>query len=116
MRTLIRFAGWSLIVTIFVLSVVPPSARPTTSVPHGMEHALIYLATGLAFGHGYAERARTAAVGLVAFSGVVELVQAFIPGRHARMSDFIIDAAASCLGVVVIWALAQARELVLKSK
>jgi VanZ family protein len=81
-----------------------------------MEHALIYLATGLAFGQGYAERAWTAAAGLVLFSGLVELVQTFVPGRHARVSDFVIDAAASCLGIALTWAVAQARESRLKAE
>jgi VanZ family protein len=28
-----------------------------------------------------------------------EVAQNWVPGRHARMSDFLVDAAALCLGV-----------------
>ncbi len=29
---------------------------------------------------------------LVLFAGAIELAQTFVPGRHARLSDFIVDA------------------------
>jgi hypothetical protein len=28
---------------------------------------------------------------------------AFVPGRHARLKDFVIDAGAAFLGVVIVW-------------
>ncbi len=37
---------------------------------------------------------------MVAFAGAVEIAQLFVPGRHARMSDFIVDALAVCVGVL----------------
>jgi VanZ family protein len=40
---------------------------------------------------------------MVAFSAAVELVQLFVPGRHARVSDFVIDAAAICFGLIMAW-------------
>ena len=33
------------------------------------------------------------------FSAVVELAQFYAPGRHPRLSDFVIDAIAACAGV-----------------
>ena len=52
-------AAVTLLLTIIVLSVVPPGNPPSTPVPHNFEHLAIFLMTGLAFGVGY-ERRRVA--------------------------------------------------------
>ena len=63
---------------------------------------MIYLATGLAFGLGYDRKRDLLAILLVIFSGSVEIIQLFIPGRHARLSDFTVDALAMCCGVMMV--------------
>jgi VanZ family protein len=40
-------------------------------------------------------------MGLLAFSGIVEIAQLWVPGRHARLSDFVIDGVAACIGVAI---------------
>lgn len=104
-----RTAAWSLATFIVILSVVPPSLRPETGVPHSLEHFAIYWATGVAFGFGYERRQRLLAVSLVAFSGAMELIQLFVPGRHARLSDFIVDALATCAGLLTVSAIERFR-------
>jgi VanZ family protein len=94
-------AAWVLTAAIVILSVVPPSLRPETSAPHSVEHLTIYAATGFAFGLGYNRRHYLVAILLVVFSGSIEIAQLFVPGRHARLSDFIIDAIAACMGLVM---------------
>jgi len=103
-------SAWLLALAIVVLSVVPPLYRPVTGASHGVEHLLIFLATGLAFGLGYPNGRDTAAVGLVIWAGAIELAQLFVPGRHARMRDFVIDVAAACIGVALSWVLGQMRK------
>ncbi|MGC2079363.1 MAG: VanZ family protein, partial [Xanthobacteraceae bacterium] len=39
---------------------------------------------------------------LVFFSGAVEFAQLFVPGRHARLSDFIVDAFATIVGAMTV--------------
>jgi VanZ family protein len=95
-----RIAAWSLAAAIVVLSVVPPASRPVTAAPHGFEHFLIYWAAGLAFGLGYHRKHGLLAILLLIFAGSVEIVQLFVPGRHARLSDFIVDAAAIWTGLI----------------
>ena len=68
-----------------------------------MEHFLVHILLGVAFGIGYAKRIWLQALGLVALIGAIELAQIFVPGRHARVSDFLIDAGAACLGIGLIW-------------
>ena len=72
-----------------------------TGASHNMEHLAIYLATGLAFAMGYRDRLPAVAGGLLLFCGLIEVVQLWVPGRHARLSDFLVDAAAAGLGVAV---------------
>jgi hypothetical protein len=69
-------------------------------VPHNFEHFLIYWATGLAFGLGSRRRLGLLAILLLIFAGCVEFAQLFVPGRHARLSDFLIDAVAMWFGLI----------------
>ena len=59
---------------------------------------------------GYSQRALKLAVALVGFAGFIEIVQIFVPGRHARLTDFIVDAAALPVGMAIA-SLAGARKL-----
>jgi VanZ family protein len=99
---LAKIASWTLTATIIILSVVPPSLRPETSLPHGIEHFLIYVVTGFAFGIAYELRYAPLAILLVLFAGSVEIAQLFVPGRHARLSDFVVDAVAMCVGALAV--------------
>ena len=99
MRGIFRVAAWFLLLAIVVLSVAPPDYRPVTPAPHGVEHLVIFFLTGLAFGLGYASRPFLQAIGLAVFSAGVELLQLYVPGRHARLSDFLVTAISVVLGV-----------------
>jgi VanZ family protein len=90
-----------LVAVIVVLSVIPATLRPKTGLPHGFEHFAIFWATGLAFALGYSLTPLLATL-LVIFSGTVEIMQLFIPSRHARLSDFIVDALASVIGLITV--------------
>jgi VanZ family protein len=94
-----RIAAWSLAAAIVILSLVPRALRPETSAPHGLEHFIIFAAAGFAFGLGYERRHDLLAILLVIFSSSIEIVQLFVPGRHARLSDFIIDSVAAFIGL-----------------
>ena len=87
-----RVAGWSLAGLITIISLVPPNFRPETPLPHNIEHFAIFAAAGAAFGFGYSDKRKLAMVSLLAFAAGIEVAQKMVPGRHARMSDFIVDA------------------------
>jgi VanZ family protein len=38
---------------------------------------------------------------MIVFAGALEVAQYWIPGRHARMSDFVINAIGAIIGVIV---------------
>jgi VanZ family protein len=104
---LARIVALGLATTIVVLSVVPPTLRPETGLPHGLEHFAIYWVTGVAFALGYEVKPGLLATLLVFFSGVVEIAQLFVPGRHARLSDLIVDALAITVGAMTVSLVAQ---------
>ena len=97
--TLIRSVAWCLAAAIIALSVVPPGLRPETGAPHHFEHFIIFAVTGLAFGLSYRRHSLVAPL-LVVFSGAVEVAQLLVPGRHARVGDFVVDALAACCGLL----------------
>jgi VanZ family protein len=95
-----RVTGWILAIAIVVLSVVPRELRPVTPAPHHVEHFMTYFVTGFAFGLGYLRNHFFVAFFLVIFCGFVEIMQLLVPGRHARLSDFVVDAFATCFGLL----------------
>ena len=98
-----RMLAWILIGAIVILSLAPPSRPPVTVAPHDLEHFAIFALCGYVFSLGYRSHHLLHAVALVAFAGLIEVLQFVAPGRHARMLDFVIDGIASCAGVLIGW-------------
>ena len=99
MTRLFRLFAWICIAAIGILSLVAPSLRPVTFLPHDLEHAAIFAIAGALSGLGYPDRPIHSSAALIVFAGAIEIAQLFVPGRHARLSDFLIDALAACAGV-----------------
>jgi VanZ family protein len=99
LQNISRAAAWLMLSTVVVLTLVPPSARPTTFVPHNIEHAGTFLAVGISFGMTYLGRERLLSIGAIVFCAAIELAQVYVPGRHARLGDFIVDTVAGAAGV-----------------
>jgi VanZ family protein len=106
-----KVVGWLLLAVIVFLSLSPASYRPVTKVGHNLEHLLIHIVLGIAFGIGYARQWWLVALGLVGLTAAVEFAQLFVPGRHARLKDLVIDAGAVCLGVAIVWGMDVAASL-----
>jgi VanZ family protein len=94
-----RALAWFLSIVIVALSLAPPSLRPVTAAPHKLEHFTIFLMWGLTFGVWNRAKRTYQMVAAVFFAGAIEIAQYWVPGRHARISDFVVDAAAACLGI-----------------
>jgi VanZ family protein len=115
MHRIFQVAAWLLALAIIVLSLGPLSTRPVTGAGNDLEHLLIFLATGVAFGLGYPRRFWSLCMALPIFAAAIEVAQIFAPGRHARLSDFLIDATASCLGVGLSYVLAKFKMATIRS-
>lgn len=98
-KTILRLTAWLLLLSIAALSLVPPWYRPVTGIPHALEHFAIFLAAGLAFGLGYSTPYLLQLIMLILFTAAVEIGQLLAPGRHARLTDFLIDALAVGVGL-----------------
>jgi hypothetical protein len=88
---LFRIVAWSLTIGIVILTVVPPSLRVVTGAPHDVEHAMVFLITGIAFGLGYKLRLSIICAAGVAFCAGLELIQLAVPGRHASTGQRFLD-------------------------
>jgi VanZ family protein len=98
MIILLRLFAWLLAGAVTFATVGPAAWRPHAAITHDGEHALAFVLLGLAFGVAY-PRQRWLAAGLsVVLIGILELLQLFVPGRHARLEDFVVDALTALAG------------------
>jgi len=100
-----RAIAWQLLAVAFCLTLAPRRVRPVTGVEHHLEHLLAFALLGLMFGLGHPEHRRSLAVIGVVVLGGLELWQLWVPGRHALVSDFAVNAAGLCCGLAAAAAL-----------
>ncbi len=117
MSFILKAIAWILAAAVTFATLGPPTYRPHASdLGQNGEHAFAFILVGLAFGLAYnRNRWMTAALSFVMI-GLLELVQGFMPGRHARLSDFVVDALAACAGVAFAAALDWAIRRVRRAK
>jgi hypothetical protein len=113
MIAMFRLSAWLLAAAVTFATLGPPQFRPHSNLGQDGEHTLAFVLVGLAFGLAYPRhRAVTAIIAVVAI-GLIEILQLWAPGRHARLEDFVVDATAACAGVVMAavggWLMRQAR-------
>jgi VanZ family protein len=113
MSIFVRFFAWLIAAAVTFATLGPPGLRPHSDLGQDGEHALAFILVGLAFGLAYRNRRWTVAAVAVVLIGVLELMQFWAPGRHARLEDFLVDAATACVGfalaAIADWAVARLR-------
>src|ERR1700676_5636005 len=101
MTNILRLFAWLLAAAVTFATLGPPRFRPHSYLGQDGEHALAFVLIGLAFGLAYSRhRLLTSAISVVLI-GVIEILQIWAPGRHARFEDFAVDALAACAGFAV---------------
>ncbi|MEK9282049.1 MULTISPECIES: VanZ family protein [unclassified Bradyrhizobium] len=98
MSFLLRSFAWLLAAAVTFATLGPPGLRPHSDLGQDGEHALAFILIGLAFGLAYSRRRLAIAAFSVVLIGLLELMQFWAPGRHARLEDFLVDALTACLG------------------
>jgi VanZ family protein len=101
MTIILRIFAWLLAAAVTFATLGPPRFRPHSDLGQDGEHAFAFVLIGLAFGLAYTRhRLLTTAIAVVMI-GVLEILQFWAPGRHARLEDFIVDALTACAGLAV---------------
>jgi VanZ family protein len=101
MTIILRVFAWQLAAAVAFATLGPPGYRPHSDFGQNGEHALAFVLIGLAFGLAYTQRRLLTAAIAVAGIGLLEILQLWAPGRHARLSDFIVDALAAWAGLAI---------------
>ena len=92
-----RFIAWVCIIGLAVASWTPGQDMVRTGFNTRLEHVAAYLITGITVLVAYPSKTpRSIAALLIAYAGVLELGQMYIPGRHPALLDWL----ASSGGVV----------------
>jgi VanZ family protein len=101
MTMILRLFAWLLAAAVTFATLGPPRFRPHSNLGQDGEHAFAFMLVGLAFGLAYPrQRLLTGAIAVVMI-GVIELLQLWAPGRHARLEDFVVDALTACVGMAI---------------
>jgi len=113
MTMILKVLAWLLAAAVAFATLGPPGYRPQSDLGQNGEHALAFVLIGLAFGLAYPRRRLPTAMIAIAMIGLIEILQSWAPGRHARWSDFIVDALATGAGIAVAagigWVMARSR-------
>jgi VanZ like family. len=113
MTIILRIVAWLLAAAVTFATLGPPRFRPHADLGQDGEHALAFILVGLAFGLAYPRHRLPATVMAVAGIGLLEILQLWAPGRHARLEDFVVDASTACVGFAIVagldWAIRRSR-------
>ena len=102
MTFILRLFAWLLAAAVTFATLGPARLRPHSDLGQDGEHALAFVLLGLAFGIAYTQNRLFTAVTAIVGIGLIEVLQIWMPGRHARLEDFIVDALAACAGLAVV--------------
>lgn len=102
MIILFRLTAYALAAAISYATLGPPSLRPHSHLGQIGEHAFAFALLGLALALGYPRHRVSAVILTAVFCGLLELLQRFAPGRHARLADFLVDALATLAGFAIV--------------
>jgi VanZ family protein len=97
--TMARAAAWLLVLSAVFLTLSPQKFRPHTGFNHDLEHFLAFALVGLAFGLGYPNHRMVLALPAIAIAALMEILQLWVPGRHAYFTDFVINGLGACVGL-----------------
>lgn len=91
-------------VIIAVLSLLPAQEMLHTGITKGVDHFIAYCGTGALMAMAFRARRRlvvAGGLGLVALSGLMELLQRLSPGRTPMLSDFLMSSGGALTGLAM---------------
>jgi VanZ family protein len=103
LKTATRFAAWSCLLAIGVLSLLPADDIVRTSLGAHVEHVLAYACTSLITALAYRDwPVIRILVSLVIYAALLEYLQRFSPGRVSSIVDFAFSSAGVVIGIVIL--------------
>jgi VanZ family protein len=102
-RTITRILFLLAAAAVAVLSLLPQRDLPKVGVSDKLEHVFSYFVLAILGSFGFRERRSQLLlfVLLCAMGGIIELLQAFSPGRSPDVVDAIADGAGAAAGVLI---------------
>jgi VanZ family protein len=100
MTSVSRLAALLLLAIITFATLSPIQLRPHLGEAN-VERALAYVLLGLALALGFPSRVTQSVLFVCTVAGVLEFLQLYDPGRHARVADALVKAAAGVAGIVL---------------
>jgi hypothetical protein len=98
-----RCSAWFCVFLITYLSIIPKDLEMRTPAPPGVEHAFAYGVTAGLFVLAYPIWSGWLILGLLStYSGLMELMQIFSPGRHPGLDGMLWSSAGAIFGTVSV--------------
>ena len=98
-----RCSAWLCVILIAYLSLIPQDMEMRTPAPPGLEHAIAYAGTAGLFVLAYPVQPVWLIMGsLSAYSGLMELLQTFSPGRHPGLDGMLWSSAGAFFGSLLV--------------
>jgi VanZ family protein len=105
-----RCSAWFCVFLIAYLSLIPQDLEMRTPAPPGVEHAFAYGVTAGLLVLGYSVQPVWLIIGaLSAYSGLMEFLQTFSPGRHPGLDGMLWSSAGAILGGLLVTLLRSSR-------
>lgn len=97
--TVKRFLVVIVLLGLAAITLGPVGLRPELPLPNQLQRAIGFGVAGMVLGVAFGSRWRWALLIVVVAAGGLELLQLIVPGRDARLLDFVVKTIAGCLGV-----------------
>lgn len=104
MLWLVRAAAWAALSLIAVLSLLPAQQVVRTGASGYLEHVFAYAVAAALTGFGYAGFSlRRIAVGIIAYAGLLEILQSWSLGRQAEFAGWAASSSGVLLGSLALY-------------
>lgn len=102
--SLSRVLAWSLLFTIFLVTISPIGLRPHTLTTVNLDRGAAFAAISMLFVLGYPDRWKRIGLLLVAGAALFEIMQVISPTRHAHVEDALVKSLGVLVGVAAGYA------------
>lgn len=95
---LCRYAFWGSLLAVVVLALIPPVPHIPSTGWDKSNHLLAFAVLAVLGQWAYPARAKAVLFGLLAYGGLIEVLQSLTPDRYAEWADLLADCCGLLLG------------------